>query len=231
MARVSGRRMLTCHHEAGHALVRWYFGYRMDRVVVLRVDEVRASIKVENRRGVPVSCEGMVDGHDICQYPFGPLTLGGATPEAQAELDRLRAIARDIELINCLAGFFAEARHRKRSAAGCMFDGGSGDMARYREVLDAWTLPEDECTRVSAAAEARATALVGSPAGQAAIQALAVVLMERGEVFGDEAAALFRAVYGGRECEFGAWSRHWPPTPAQIRAGFIPEASPKQAAA
>lgn len=231
MIRARGRRMLTCHHEAGHALVRWYFGHRTDRIVVLSVEDVRAGVTVENRRGQPVRCEGMVDGYDICQPPFGPIKLPNGAPEEQAEFDRLRAIARDIELINCLAGFFAEARYRKKSAAGCMFDGGSGDMAHYRQVLDAWPLGEDERTLISAAAEARAAALVGSPSGQAAIKALSIVLMMRGEASGDEAAALFRPAYGGCECDFGAWSRHWPPTPAQIRAGFIPQALPRRVAA
>ena len=69
MIRTTGRRPLTCHHEAGHALVRWYFGHRTDRAVVLTVEEVCAGRQVENRRGVMVACEGLVDGYDISTLP------------------------------------------------------------------------------------------------------------------------------------------------------------------
>lgn len=231
MVRAKGRRMLTCHHEAGHALVRWYFGHLTDDIAVLSAEEVRSGTVLYGRQGNPIQCEGLVRGYDICQYPFGPMALANSTPEEQAEFDRLRAISRDIELINCLAGFYAEAHFRRRSIGGCMLAGGSGDMAHYKMVIEAWGLSDDDRWRVSASAEACASALVRSPMGQAAIQSLAGALMERGEVLGSEAATLFRAAYGGRECEFGAWGRHWPPTPAQIRAGFIPEALPRRAAA
>jgi len=42
VVRTSGRRMLTCHHEVGHALVLWFFGYDTDKATVLTVEEVRA---------------------------------------------------------------------------------------------------------------------------------------------------------------------------------------------
>ncbi len=89
-------------------------------------------------------------------------------------------------------------------------------------VLDAWGLSEAESREVSILAEDRAAALVRSRSGKAAIQALADILMERGEVVGPEIAATFRQAYGGRQCAYGAWDAHWPPTFAQIRDGFIP---------
>lgn len=61
------------------------------------------------------------------------------------------------------------------------------------------------------------------PKGAAAIRALADALMERGEVECEEIGAIFRAAYDGRECRFGAWDAHWPPTLDQLRTGFIPE--------
>jgi hypothetical protein len=224
MTRIKGRRPLTCHHEAGHALARWYFGYSTDRAVVLTVEEVIDGVQVENRRGALVTCEGLVDGHDICGYPFGPLKLADGPPEREAELNHLRGIARDIDLINCLAGVYAEAAYRRISVVGCIFAGGDGDLKIINRLLDAWGwgegTPENEAAwRL---AETRTAALTRSPMGSAAIRSIAGALLERGEVDGDEIAALCRFAYGGRQCAFGAWTDHWPPTLAQIRAGYIP---------
>lgn len=46
MSRVKGRCPLTCHHEGGHALVRWFFGYHTDRAVVQTVEELIAGKRV-----------------------------------------------------------------------------------------------------------------------------------------------------------------------------------------
>ena len=46
--------------------------------------------------------------------------------------------------------------------------------------------------------------------------------MARGEIEGDEIAALCREAYGGRECAFGAWDDQRPPTLAQLRSAYIP---------
>lgn len=222
MIRATGRRPLTCHHEAGHALVRWYFGHMTDRAVVLTVEEVRAGLQVENRRGVMVACEGLVDGYDICGYPHGPAGMI-LDPATAPDLLRRWAVERDIGLILCYAGFYAEAAYRRTSVAGSMLDGGGGDMKGAAAILDAWDLSEAERTAVTWAAERRASALVRSRVGAAAIRDIVAVLLEHGEIDGDRIAELCRAAYGGRECAFGAWTDHWPPTLAQIRAGHIPD--------
>lgn len=72
MTRTTGRRRLTCHHEAGHALVRWYFGHGTDRAVVLTVEEIRAGKLIEGWRGEPHAAEGSVVGYPIHEPPFGP---------------------------------------------------------------------------------------------------------------------------------------------------------------
>ena len=77
MSRMKGRRSLTCHHEAGHALARWFFGYDTDRAVVQPVEAFLAGRRIRDRRGRLVTCEGMVTGYDICGWPFGRL---GARP-------------------------------------------------------------------------------------------------------------------------------------------------------
>ena len=218
-----GRRWLTCHHEAGHALVRWYFGHLTDRAVVLTVQEMQAGARVEVRRGRLQACEGVVYGYDICPRPYGPIPFEG-TAEDQATFDHRRAVARDIELTNCYAGFYAEAAYCRSSVGSRVLAGGSQDVNEASDILDGWGLEGEARSAVAWAAQQRASALVRSRPGSAAIGLIATRLMDRGEVDGSEIAALCRQAYGGRECDFGAWDAHWPPTLTQIRSGFIPEA-------
>lgn len=232
MIRAKGRRPLTCHHEAGHALVRWYFGHQTDRAIVLTVEQVRAGVRLENRRGVPVvGCEGMVDAYSICGYPYGPARVQ-IDPEAAPEMLKGWGVGRDIALIECYAGFYAEAAYRRCSVIASILAGGGKDMEDARNILGGWDLDEDERNAVVLSAQDRAAALVRSKMGSAAIQAVAAALLDRGEIDGDEIAALCRPAYGGQECAFGAWSDHWPPTLAQIRSGHVPERpAPSQASA
>lgn len=221
------RRRLTCHHEAGHALVRWYFGHHTDRAVVLTVEEVRNGVPILTGHGDEICCEALVDGYDIIGYPFGPLKVDGSKEEE--EINRSRSIARDIELMNCYAGFVAEAHYRRVSPKVSMFDGGLRDMEQARTVLDAWHLLKADESALSDVSYNRAVTLVRSPRGSAAIKAMADALMERGEIDGAEISALCRSAYDGRQCAFGAWNCHWPPTLSQLRAGYIPEPVPAAA--
>jgi len=68
----------------------------------------------------------------------------------------------------------------------------------------------------------RATALIRSPAGWAAITAIAEALHARGQLTGQQVAKLCRAAYDGRQPEYAIWQEHWPPTLEQLRAGFVP---------
>ncbi|WP_156311689.1 hypothetical protein [Methylobacterium platani] len=223
MARTKGRRRLTCHHEAGHALTRWYFGHKTDRALVLTVDEVRAGKTARNRKGVVISgCEGIVEGYDIHGYPYGPMLTTGSAEE-QTHSNYLSAINRDVELINCFAGITAEAHYRHASVNACILAGGIQDMIHARCLVDAWDLPYEEQQALLRLSELRAIALVQSKPGAAAIKAIADALMERGRLTGEQIARLCRKAYDGRECAHSAWNAHWPATPKQIRAGFIPE--------
>lgn len=223
MVRTKGRRRLTCHHEAGHALTRWYFGHKTDRALVLTVDEVRAGKTVKSRKGVDiVSCEGIVEGYDIHSCPYGPMRTAGSAEE-QNHSNYLRAISRDIELINCFAGFTAEAHYRHASVSACLLAGGIQDMQHAQGLVDAWDLPHEEQRELLRLSELRAVALVRSKLGSVAIKAIANALMERGRLTGGQIARLCRNAYGGRECAHGAWNAHWPATPKQIRGDFIPE--------
>lgn len=146
MARTKGRRPLTCHHEAGHALVRWSFGYHTDRAVVQTVEAVLAGKRVRDRRGRLVTCEGIVTGYDICGWPFGRLKISG-NAEDQAECDRVRAVSRDIELINCYAGFYDEATYTRRSVGACMLAGGRGPGVCARALASGGGGDQGDCRR------------------------------------------------------------------------------------
>lgn len=222
------RRRLTCHHEAAHSLVRWFFGYSTERAIVLTVEEVRARVPIIRLDDEPVFCEGLVEGYDIIGPPFGPVSVGGTRKE-EDERNRIRSIARDIDLINCYAGFVAEAHYLHISTNVAMFNGGMPDIEHARMLADAWHLPSEEAKALHDASQRRAAALVRSPSGSAAIRAMADAIMDGGEIDGNEIAELCRPAYGGRQCEFGAWNRCWPPTLAQLRAGYIPEARPAAA--
>lgn len=221
------RRRKTCHHKAGHALARWFFGFGTDRAVVLTVDEVRAGKRIRTAGGNLVRCEGMVLGSDILPWPHGPRVSGGGADDQAAD-DRWRAYRRDVELIDCYAGFHAEARYGHIGATAAVLAGGDRNMARFRAVVDAW-FPGGEADgdgAERAALERRVVdwtrVLVGSPMGQAAIGSIAEALRIRGSLSDDRIARLCRSAYGDRECRFEGWAPHWPPTPRQLRRGFIP---------
>ena len=219
MGRMTGRRRLTCHHEAGHALARWWLGFYTDRAVVLSVEEVLARTPIVNRRGVGSLCEGMIDGHDI-HFPFARESLDGMGKDR----DRYEAQAgRRVEmaLVELYAGAYAEARHRKWSSLACFLAGGAGDLDSARRISDEWFVSEADKTAANRRAERYAAALVRSPKGAAAIRAMADALHEHGEIDGDAIEAHCRAAYGA-EPQHDAWADHWPPTLEQIRHGFIP---------
>ncbi|MCJ2124347.1 hypothetical protein [Methylobacterium sp. J-077] len=216
------RRRATCHHEAGHAFARWFFGFRTDRAVVQTGEEIRAGKRLRGRDGDLVTCHGMVSGDPIHDRPFRPWPVAGG-PETQAAALRWWVYRRDVELIQCYAGFHTEAHYRRIDPAAAMLSGGGADMERFSAIMEGWSLDKVDRSELEAKVDAWTRALVRSPQGSAAIQAIAGALMTRGRLSGAQIAALCREAYGGRECTFEAWANQWPPTVEQIRAGYIPE--------
>lgn len=227
MTKASRRRRKTCHHEAGHALVRWFFGFEVERVVVQTVESVRAGRRLRTLGGRLVTCEGMVSGPDILSWPYGPQLVYGGLRD-QAEYHRWRRYRRDVELIDCCAGYHAEAHYGRLHPTAAALMGGGDDIAQHSTVMRAWfpgvgpldghSVYEGLHRRV----DRWARALVRSPMGSAAIHAMAEKLRTRGRLSGVQVAAVCRDAYGGRECAFEAWAGRWPPTEKQLRDGFIP---------
>lgn len=221
-----GRSRAACHHEAGHALARWYFGYFTDRAIVLTAEDVRARRWPENSLGDLVECVGMVSGH-----PIHVCIDAGVRYREDPEGRRPAEIARDQDLIGCFSGMAAEAAYRHWSLTPCLIGGGERDFADIAFIMDNWGLSDTEEREVLRAAERRAVALVRSRRGASAVRAMADALMERGEIDGKEIDYLCRAAYGGRQPEFGAWNDHWPPTLSEIRASHIPSSVAERSAA
>ena len=80
--RTRGRRPLACHHEAGHAVSRWWLGCHIDDVTVLTAEEVLAGVTLFDRRGHEHRAEGLLNGCDI-QIP-----LARETVDSRVEPDR-----------------------------------------------------------------------------------------------------------------------------------------------
>ena len=222
-AKHTARRRHSCIHEAGHAFVRWFFGFETDRAVVQTAGDIRAGKRLRGSDGRLVACHGMVSGPPI--FVGLPHAGGEFPPPGLATLDRWVAYRRDVELIHLCAGFHAQAHHARRDPNATALSGGLSDLAQFGAVMQACSLDRGSGERE--ALEARVTAwtraLVRSPQGSMAIRAIADALMVTGRLSGVQIARLCREAYGGQQCVSEAWVNCWPPTGAQLKAGFMPE--------
>lgn len=221
-----GRRPMACYHEAGHCLARWYFGRQFDRAVVLTRDEVRRGVTLESRRGLPVSnVEGFMDGYDVLNSSWSPDLLRATTgdPATVANLHAQTWAAVEVELTELFTGSAAEARQRRMSPVIVALTGIDGDYARSRKTLDVWH--PHSATRAAAArlAEQRATALVWSTAGWAAITTMAQRLQAHGELSWEEGDALCKKAYGWSWTFRGNATPDNLPTAVAIRRGLEPQ--------
>jgi hypothetical protein len=217
-----GRRPLTCHHEAGHALARWRFGHATHRVVVQTRAAFEAGVGIRNHRGDLIHCEGMVEGYEICDGPHEASNLPATSASGFLDHVLTRNVDREVDLIVSCAGYVAEARYRRWSPGACAFAGALDDLAHVRKVLDEWGLNEDARREAARLAEDRAKALVRSPRGWRAVKAMADALLARGELDGGEVARLCRDAYDGREQTRQAWETAWPPRLSDLRADLMP---------
>ena len=229
MTRVQGRRRSTCHHEAGHALARWWLGFDTDRAAVLSVEDAKAGVGLEDRRGkMRYGLEGMVCGYPI-HMPLARQVVDGDTEAgARAIIARRAPIRIEMSLVMTYAGAFAQAAFTKQSGMWSFVAGGQGDLDDAKTIAAEWFIEEADQDRVHRQGERLAKALVRSPKGSAAIHAMAEVLYQCGDLDGVEIDALCSAAYG-EPYVYDRWAEAWPPTPAQIRSGFLPPA--RQAAA
>ncbi|MGI4941838.1 MAG: hypothetical protein ACRYHQ_14970 [Janthinobacterium lividum] len=228
--RAKGRRPLTCYHEAGHCLARWFFGHSADRAVVLTVEEVRAGAWPVDRRGRTMECEGAVEGYDIGPNPHLPVVpLASETPEHVRKLyEQHQAIGTEMALVDNAIGIEAEARYTKRSAFACVLNGGMEDVAHSRLLLDMRFPDPAEREAASLLGERRARALVRSAPGWQAIASVAAGLLEHGELdWHDDIAPRISAAYGDRVPGRGPVMDRWPWLLEMFRSGDVAEQQPR----
>ncbi len=220
-----GRRPLTCYHEAGHCLARWWFGHSFDRVLVLTTEQVVHNIRPVSQRGMPVmDTEGFMDGYDLKSSLTPDMLDGmGDEPDLVSQLRHVALVSVEMDLIENYIGAAAEARYRKCSAIAIMRTGGAGDLAQAGRTLNTWYSDPDARRTANIQATQRAVALVRSEAGWRAIIALATTLLKHGEVQWNEAEPLLAAAYGHEQPNPNAWIAAWPPSLDMIRNGQLPK--------
>ena len=120
-----------------------------------------------------------------------------------------------------LAPCGTEAAYRRRSSLHCFLAGGTGDHDNARAIAASWHEAEADQRAARDRADRIARVLVRSPKSWTAVQAVAAALLGRGRIDGDEVDALCSAAYGA-PFAYDRWAEAWPPSPAQIRGGFLP---------
>ena len=213
-----GRRRLTCYHEAGHCLARWFLGFHADFAEVLTVEQVRAGVMVEGRREQSIECEGAAVGYDI-HFPMLPHESGLTV---QADQDRYVSTGRvraEMAMVELMAGMQAEAAYRKRTLFTASLGARTVDYDGAKKIAVDWLADPSEALDF---ASRRAGAIVRSRPGKVALAGMADRLWNYGRVDQADISTLCSAAYGGREPGYGAWLDCWPPTLAQLRDGFIP---------
>lgn len=209
-----GRRRLTCVHEAGHCLARWFFGFHIDDAAVLSAEQVMAGETLPDRRDRQIRCEGIVNGHDI-HFTLGPdIGMGGIDKAAYLRNGQRRA---EIALVELMAGMAAEARYRRRPLFEVYWGGGEADQEQARRIAEQWFGLNDANAAIDLACR-RAAALVRSLKGQAAIGVIAEDFRQHGRLEGDQIHKICEAAFGFAPAH-DAWEEAWPPTLAQLRAG------------
>jgi hypothetical protein len=139
-----GRRPHLCHHEAGHCVALWHFGYTFRRVSVLTVAEVRQGVQLMNEYDEALAgTEGCVVGHDLgfslasgCDPEV--LEALGMPPETVAEARRALQAAVEMNSVCIYAGMVAEARYRKCSRDWVLITSGAADRARAKDLRETW---------------------------------------------------------------------------------------------
>jgi len=209
----------TCFHEAGHAIIRWAFARKFDRVEVLTRTE-----RVENGRA-----SGGIFGSDetFKLYPmFNADSQGDVSPFGHTKHEA------EISMMCSLAGAVAEAMHLGvsdfRKSAQCM-EGSCTDRRNAEKVAMMWRDPKER-ERVLKLAQWRVEALLRSTPGKEALRRIAAALMEKGKLteinVNGIAAYVFRFLPPRRD----HYAKNGIPKLELLRAGVLPVRMPTASA-
>lgn len=172
-------------HEAGHALAHWWNGQAIYSATARTKAEMSAGPHID-RRGREADLEGVVEAASFIAAPSLALQYGtGMDDPLFPEM-----VARD--LLHCYAGPVAEAIHRRTGLERVLWDGGFGDMQQAGELLK--LLPDDQQPEADRQAIARCRVLVRRY--WPAVESLADLLQEHGQVEGEVIEGVFLAITG-----------------------------------
>ncbi|TDF84421.1 hypothetical protein [Pseudomonas sp. H9] len=178
------RPRCTAFHEAGHVLAFWWNGQRIKRVTVRTRAEALLG-PMADLRGNLLHVKGLVEAEYLVPLPaFEPPGIAEYLPSMVDAIER--------DLVHCLAGPVAEAIYRHSPSERCITRSGAGDRQRAMELIA--LLPARKVQGAEALAIARAGCLVRRY--WAALSAVAQLLHQRGEVYGEELIALLNQLTG-----------------------------------
>ncbi|MGI3902261.1 MAG: hypothetical protein ACRYGP_29950 [Janthinobacterium lividum] len=190
---------------------------------------MKAGVGLADSRGrMRYDLEGMVCGYPIHMPLARQIVDDDHDARAREIIARTAPIRVEMSLVMTYAGAFAQAVFTKQSGMWSFIDEGQTDLDDAKTITAEWFTEEADQDRAHKQAERVAKALVRSPHGSAAIHAIAEILYQCGNLDGTDIDALCSVTYG-EPFVYDRWAEAWPPTPAQIRNGFLPPA--RQAAA
>jgi hypothetical protein len=216
-----GRRPPACHHEAGHVLARWWFGFKTDGAKVFSMGQMRSRVAAADWSGGKRSySEGIVKGPAV-SFALGRAALDGLEGNDLARMAGEGVRRAEMALIVCAAGTQAEAAYLGQSAFVCGLAAGGHDRDDAEQIAGAWFEDERQIAEAIETADRVASALVRSVPGSLAIRTMAGALLRRGRITGEDIDFTCSAAY---EVSFAEdrWAEAWPPHPAEVRNGFIP---------
>jgi len=228
------RPMDHCYHEAGHALARWLFGYRLEQPITKTHGKYQSlwceayCEHVEGGRFCTheetgfADLQGLAEGRDIISPTDFQITLDDIPGDAWRAFGESRAVRLQQALIDLHAGPYAQAHYAGKASDAFMLFHADCDERAVRALLEAADLYQ--CQRKSLLIESRALAdaLVTSPMGSAAIRTTAEAIAVAGMVDRDTIDRLCAEAYGRPMPARGSWDWMWPPTVEQVRAGYMP---------
>jgi len=163
----------NAYHEAGHALVDWYLGRGLRKKGV--------TIVPNKKKGTAGACHSKL----VIRKEYGCFN--------PSHINQMRA---EIAVMGLMAGEIAQRRHNPRSVQSYQ---ASGDRRQMDNLLTVFTYNQKEITAWITLLEIRTQNLFDNANIWRAVKALAVALMEKHTINGEEATGILSA--GFREWE------------------------------